>query len=87
MIKLDILKEILKEAQPVKTYLKSPDLTEAKSVVESYGHLVDRFYEINQNILAKQQYMTAKVDFDYFLRILELAIEYECSENSGKGAN
>ena len=61
-----------------------PDLTEVKAAIESYGQLVNRFYEINKDILAKQQYMTAKVDFDYFLRILELAIEHERSENSGK---
>ena len=77
MTKLDVLKEILKDAQAVQGDLTSADLTEVKSAVESYGLLVDRFYEINKGILAKQQYMTAKVAFDYFLRVLELAIAYE----------
>jgi len=41
-----------------------------------YLQLVDRFYEENKSYLAPQQYEAAKKDFEYFMRLIERAVEY-----------
>lgn len=38
--------------------------------------VVDRFSPENVHLLAPLQYRAAKVNFEYFLRLLELAIHY-----------
>jgi len=52
--------------------------------MKGYAELVDRFYEIEEN-LAPPQYSGAKKDFEYFLRLLDLAILYhlpsDCQEH------
>jgi hypothetical protein len=44
-----------------------------------YSALVDCFYQANEHLMAPQQYRTAKVDFEYFLQLLELAIQYSAT--------
>lgn len=44
--------------------------------MQEYAVLVDRFYEANEHLMAPQQYRAAKVDSEYFLRLLDLAIQY-----------
>ena len=44
--------------------------------MEGYSQLVDRFYEENEYLMAPQQYEAAKKDFEYLIRLLELAEEY-----------
>ena len=55
---------------------QSPDAEEVKAAMGEYLQLVDRFYEENKSYLAPQQYETAKKDFEYFMRLIELAEEY-----------
>jgi hypothetical protein len=38
--------------------------------------MMDRFYQGNEHLVAPQQYEAAKQDFEYFLRLLDLAIHY-----------
>jgi len=40
---------------------------------------MDRFYEENKHLMAPQQYEAAKIDFEYFMRLIDLAVEY-CKE-------
>jgi len=52
--------------------------------MKEYAELVDRFYEIEEN-LAPPQYSGVKKDFEYLLRLLDLAILYhlpsDCQEH------
>jgi len=56
--------------------LQSPDPVEVKAAMGEYLQLVDRFYEENEYLLAPQQHAKAKKDFEYFMRLVELAEEY-----------
>jgi hypothetical protein len=38
--------------------------------------LVDRFYQENEDLMAAQQYRAAKKDYEYFIRLVELALAY-----------
>ena len=64
------------EALSIYTKLQNPDADEVKAAMGEYLQLVDRFYEENKYYLAPQQYETAKKDFEYFMRLVELAEEY-----------
>jgi len=47
--------------------------------MQEYSAFVDRFYHIESEHLAPQQYVEAKKDIEYFMRLLELAIQYEAT--------
>ena len=64
------------EAQGLYTQLQSSDAEEVKGAMGEYLQLVDRFYRENENLMAPQQYATAKENFEYFVQLLELAEEY-----------
>ena len=64
------------EALSIYTKLQSPDTEEVKAAMGEYLQLVERFYEENKYYLAPEQYETAKKDFEYFVRLVELAEEY-----------
>jgi hypothetical protein len=42
----------------------------------TYGDLVGRFYQENEEIMVSSQYKAAKKDCEYFMRLLDLAIAY-----------
>jgi competence protein ComGC len=44
---------------------------------------VDRFYQGNEYLMASEQYEAAKQDFEYFLRLLYLAIHYSPMGSQG----
>ena len=44
--------------------------------MQKYTALVDRFYKANENFMAPGQYMAAKQDAEYFIRLLDLAIHH-----------
>jgi len=68
----------------IRERLDSPDPEDVKAAMKGYAELVDRFYEIEEN-LAPPQYSGAKKDFEYLLRLLDLAILYhlpsDCQEH------
>jgi len=64
------------EALSIYTKLQSPDAEEVKRAMREYLQLVDRFYSENENLMAPRQYEAAKQDFEYFMRLVELAEEY-----------
>jgi hypothetical protein len=48
---------------------------------------VDRFYQKNAEMVAIPQYEMAKKDFEYFMRILDLAVAfYRQGVEGGKGS-
>ncbi|MBW2545342.1 MAG: hypothetical protein JRD43_07820 [Deltaproteobacteria bacterium] len=68
--------QMKQEAQSIYTKLQSSNPVEVKAAMGEYLKLVDRFYEENKYHLAPQQGATAKKDFEYFMRLIELAVEY-----------
>jgi len=78
------LLEIKLAVLSVRERLDSPDPEDVKAAMKEYAELVDSFYEIEEN-LAPPQYSGAKKDFEYLLRLLDLAILYhlpsDCQEH------
>ena len=54
-----------------------------QDAIQEYAALVDRFSLENEHLMSPQQYEAAKVDFEYFLRLLELAILYSATGRAG----
>ena len=52
------------------------DIESIKAAEKELHQLVDRFYRENEDMIAPQQYEAAKRDFEYFMRLVELAIAY-----------
>jgi len=71
---------IKQKALSIHTKLQSPDQEEVKAAMGEYLQLVDRFYEENEHLIAPQQYEAAKTDFEYFMRLIALAVEYSKEE-------
>ena len=74
------------EALRIYKKLQSSDAEAVKAAMEEYLQLVDRFYEENEHLMAPQQYEAAKKDFEYFMRLVDLALAY-CADDveaSGK---
>ncbi len=57
-----------------------------REVVESaereLAQLVDRFYEENKDFVTLDQYQAALHDYDYFLVIIEMALEHYKTQSS-----
>jgi hypothetical protein len=80
---VDSLKEMKITAQGILGRLNGADPGDVQAAMKEYTALVDRFYQVSE-YLAPQQYRAAKQDFEYFMRLLELAIQY--FGTSGKGS-
>lgn len=52
------------------------DAEKVKVAQEAYHELLDGFYEEYQDMMAPQQYKAAKKDFEYLMRLVDLAITY-----------
>ncbi|MBW2595929.1 MAG: hypothetical protein JRC93_08130 [Deltaproteobacteria bacterium] len=68
------------EAIGIYNRLQSSDPEEVKAAMGEYLNLVGRFYEDNKYYLAPQQYEVAKKDFEYFMRLIDLAEEHHRGE-------
>jgi hypothetical protein len=56
--------------------LKSDDANKVKAAMEDHLTVVDHFYRLNEDLMVPQQYEAAKKDFDYFLRLVALAMKH-----------
>lgn len=83
IVPVEILIEMKISALSILERIKSDDAGEVQDAMQEYAALVDRFYQANENLMAAEQYRAATVDFEYFLRLLELAIHY----SAGSGSN
>ena len=72
----ELLKDLLITIQCLKKELAGSDAEKVKVAQEAYQELLDGFYEEYQDMMASQQYEAAKKDFEYFLRLVDLAINY-----------
>lgn len=76
MARLESLTYIKESALFLIDSLVSENAFAALSARMQFGFLVDRFYQENKDFIAPQQYEAAKRDFEYFLVLVELAIEH-----------
>jgi prepilin-type N-terminal cleavage/methylation domain-containing protein len=60
----------------IRKKLDSSNPADVQNAMQEYMALVDRFYQGNEYLMAPEQYEAAKQDFEYFLRLLYLAIHY-----------
>jgi hypothetical protein len=72
------LREIQRSTFLILTRLKTADAEQTETALQEYLALVDRFYQVSVH-LAPHQYEAAKEDAEYFLRLLDLAIQYEAT--------
>jgi hypothetical protein len=81
------LQEIKLSALSILARINSADTVDVQNAMGEYAALVDRFYRDNEHLMAPQQYRVAKTDFEYFMRLLDLAIAYYTDGvEGGKGA-
>ena len=78
------LEEMKISALGILTRLHSNDTVDVQNAMTEYSTLVDRFYQVYEH-LAPHQYRVAKQDFEYFLRLLDLAIAYYREEEVERG--
>ena len=72
---LESLCEIKLKALRIEPHLEGRDEKGIEQAKATYKDLVDRFYQAEEN-LAPHQYMAAKKDFEYFMRLVDLAMAY-----------
>lgn len=70
---LKSLHEIKLKALQIQSCLEGDD---DEKIKETYRDLVDRFYRENEDVIPPQQYEAAKKDFEYFMRLVDLALAY-----------
>ena len=85
MNKLDAAREIRSTLLAIQDRLISSDPDVVKTAMEEYLKLVDRFYSENALMIAPQQYEAAKTDVEYFVRLVDLAVEYYATEGCTDG--
>jgi hypothetical protein len=76
MYKPELLKDLLATIQCLKKELAGSDAEKVNVAQEAYQELLDGFYEEYQDMMAPEQYEAAKKDFEYFMRLVDLAINY-----------
>ena len=75
MTRLDSLHDIKDTAVKLQETLLGSDIEAIKMAEEAWYQLVDRFYQVEEN-LAPNQYEASKKDFEYFMRLVDLAMAY-----------
>lgn len=73
--RLESLCEIKLQALRIEPHLEGRDAKGIEQAKATYEDLVDRFYQAEEN-LAPHQYRAAKKDFEYFMRLVDLAMAY-----------
>ena len=82
----ELLKDLLITIQCLKKELAGSDAEKVNVAQEAYQELLDGFYEEYQDMMAPQQYEAAEKDFEYFMRLVDLAYSY-LKDIAGKGAH
>ena len=77
----ELLKDLLATIQCLKKELTGSDAEKVKAAQEAYQELLNDFYEEYQDMMAREQYETAKDDPDYFLVLIQLAYHNQDQKN------
>jgi predicted nucleotidyltransferase len=78
------LQEMKLAALSIREKLDSSNPADVQNAMKEYAALVDRFYQDNEYLMAPQQYKAAKKDFEYFLRLLDLAIHHSLTSSQAQ---
>jgi uncharacterized membrane protein YpjA len=65
--------------------LESDDHEVIKKVQQGYKDLLDSFYAEVSDYMPLSQYKAAEMDFEYFLRLIDLALAYFINGLDAKG--
>jgi hypothetical protein len=74
--KIKSLQGLKQSAIILKLSLESDDPEEFEVAKHAHKDLVDRFYSETSDYVPLSQYKAAERDFEYFLRLIDLAIAY-----------
>ncbi len=74
--KIKSLQGLKQSAIILKPSLESDDPEEFEVAKHAHKDLVDRFYSETSDYVPLSQYKAAERDFEYFLRLIDLAIAY-----------
>jgi hypothetical protein len=76
---------IKQSAIVLKPSLESDDHEEIKEARQGYKDRLDSFYAEVSDYMPLSQFKAAKRDFEYFLRLIDLALAYFADEMEAKG--
>jgi len=82
MSKLDDVVDIKMEALFLQKNLVGRNPEIVRFAETELARLVDRFYDENRDFLSADQYSTARDDYDYFMVLVEMAIEHYRTDES-----
>jgi len=74
--KIKILNWIKQSAMVLKPSLRSEDPKEFEEARRAHKDLVDRFYAETSDYIPLSQYKAAERNFEYFLRLIDIAIVF-----------
>ena len=84
MSKLEITKAILHEIRSLAKDLMNVNERIYDSAEKQYYQLLTEFYTENKEMLSPHQYEISKRDYEYFLRLIELAAAHLEIEEKGR---
>ena len=80
MTPIESIYEIQSAVKDLQRYLQSKDKVVSHRAQERYEQWVDRFFLENINVVEPEKRRSLRIlclqDFDYFLKLLELTVEY-----------
>jgi hypothetical protein len=83
--KIEALNQIKQSATFIKQSLRSEDPEELEAARHAHKDLVDHFYSETSDYVPLSQFKAAERDFEYFLRLIDLAIAYFADGMESKG--
>jgi len=83
--KIKSLQWLKQSAIVLKPSLESDDHEEIEAARHAHKDLVDRFYSETSDYMPLSQFKAAERDFEYFLRLIDLAIAYFADGMEAKG--
>jgi len=76
MSKLDAVADLKMAALFLQKNLMGRNPETVRSAENELSRLVDRFYNENRDLVSPDQYQAARNDYDYFMILVEMAIEH-----------
>jgi hypothetical protein len=83
--KIEAINRLKQSAIILKPSLESEDPEEIEAARHAHKDLVDRFYSETSDYVPLSQFKAAERDFEYFLRLIDLALAYFADGMEAKG--
>lgn len=85
MSKSTSLEDIKHEALFIQEQLVGTDHGKVMAAYQKFQALVDRFYSENKDIVTERQYRAARDNYDYFIILVETALNRLAAETENPG--